>query len=181
LIYKRVVKAIRKEDSNHMIFLNGSVWSNNFDVFEEQIDDNIVYEFHKYWFKINQKAIQVYLDFRDVHEVPIFIGETGENSNEWVRDFRLLLDSNTVGWCFWPYKKMNNTRGIMNFVQPGEYHLITEYAKSDRCSYRGIRENRPDPEKVQAALNEFLENSLFTNNYPNEGYIEALGFNPGKE
>ena len=176
LFYKRIVKDIRQVDSDHMIFLNGSVWSGNFDVFEEIIDDNIVYEFHKYWFDVNQGAIQIYLDFRDSLQVPIYIGETGENTDEWVGEFRKLLDENEVGWCFWPYKKMNNTRGIMNFDEPADYHLITEYAESDRSSFGNIRKNRPDRLRVQKALNQFLENSLYDNNYPNPGYIEALNF-----
>lgn len=49
------------------------------------------------------------------------------------------------------------------------------YAKSDRSTYRNLRENRPEIIKVQAALNGFLDNSLHKNNYPNPGYIEALG------
>lgn len=176
LLYKRIVEEIRTVDQVHTIFLNGSNWSGNFDVFEELFDDNVVYEFHKYWFDVNQEAIQKFLDFRDQHQVPIYIGETGENTDEWVNDFRTLLDKNEVGWCFWPYKKMNNTRGIMNFNEPADYHLISKYAESDRSSYQHIRENRPDILKVQNALNEFIENSLYRNNYVNKGYTKALNF-----
>jgi len=176
LLYKRIVQEIRAVDAEHTIFLNGSNWSGNFDVFEEMLDDNIVYEFHKYWFDVNQEAIQQYVDFRDKHQVPIYIGETGENTDEWVNDFRVLLDENEVSWCFWPYKKMNNSKGIMNFKEPEEYHLITEYAKSDRSSYSKMRENRPDVLKVQKALNSYLENSLYKNNYVNVGYTKGLNF-----
>lgn len=176
LLYKRIITEIRVVDKTHIIFLNGSNWSGNFDVFKERIDDNVVYEFHKYWFPVNQEAIQTYLDFRDNHQVPIYIGETGENTDDWIADFRLLLDKNKVSWCFWPYKKMNNTRGIMNFEEPRDYYLISDYAESDRSSYKKIRENRPDIQKVQQALNGFLNNCQFKNNYVNNGYTEALGF-----
>jgi adenylate kinase family enzyme len=176
LLYSRIVKEVRAVDQQHMIFLNGSNWSGNFDVFEELIDDNIVYEFHKYWFDVNQEAIQQYINFSNQHQVPIYIGETGENTDEWVEEFRILLDENSVNWCFWPYKKMNNTKGIMNFNEPEDYYLITNYAKSDRSSYAKIRENRPNVVKVQKALNEYLENCLYKNNFPNVGYINALGF-----
>jgi len=176
LLYNRIIKEIRKVDSKHMIFLNGSVWSTNFDVFEELVDSNVVYEFHKYWFDVNQEAIQDYVDFRDKHQVPIYIGETGENTDEWVNDFRVLLDENNINWCFWPYKKMNNTKGIMNFNQPEDYYLITEYAKSDRSSFAKIRENRPDGLRVQKALNQYLENSLYKNNFVNKGYTKGLNF-----
>ncbi|MFD1293329.1 glycoside hydrolase family 5 protein [Lutibacter holmesii] len=175
LLYNRIIKEIRAVDKMHMIFLNGSNWSGDFNVFETLVDDNVVYEFHKYWFDVNQEAIQKYLDFRSKHNVPIYIGETGENTDEWVLDFRLLLDKHAVNWCFWPYKKMNNTKGIMNFEQPEDYFLITNYAKSDRSSYKKMRENRPNIEKVQKALNVFLENSLYKNSFPNVGYGEGLG------
>ena len=176
LLYKRIVTEIRKVDNEHTIFLNGSNWSGNFDVFEEIIDSNIVYEFHKYWFEVNQGAIQQYLDFRDKHQVPIYIGETGENTDEWVNDFRILLDKHEISWAFWPYKKMNNTKGIMNFEEPEDYHLITKYADSDRSTFAKMRENRPDILKIQKALNDYLENSLYKNNFPNKGYVKALNF-----
>jgi hypothetical protein len=176
LLYKRMISEIRAVDAEHLIFLNGSVWSGNFDVFEEMMGDNIVYEFHKYWFDVNQESIQQYVDFRDRNNVPIYIGETGENTDEWIADFRALLDENEIGWAFWPYKKMNNTRGILNFDEPSDYYLIKDYAASDRSSYKNMRENRPDTNKVQQALNEYLENALYKNNYPNPGYINGLNF-----
>lgn len=180
LLYKRIIAEIRLVDPYHTIFLNGSVWSGNFDVFEEKLDDNIVYEFHKYWFDVNQEAIQTYLNFRDKWQAPIYIGETGENTDEWVNDFRILLDDHQVNWAFWPYKKMNNTRGIMNFTEPTSYKVITKYAESDRSSYKSTRENRPNIQEVQKALNEFLEQSLYKNNFQNKGYIEALNFKTQK-
>ena len=175
-LYKQTVSAIRKVDKKHTIFLNGSIWSGNFDVFQEMIDDNVVYEFHKYWFDVNQNAVQNYVDFSNQHQVPIYLGESGENTDEWVHDFRSLLDDNNINWCFWPYKKMNNTKGIMTFDEPEDYQLISDYSLSDRSSYNKIRANKPDQAKVQKALNIFLKNALYKNNYPNKGYINALNF-----
>ncbi|NDI98858.1 glycoside hydrolase family 5 protein [Flavobacterium sp. LaA7.5] len=176
LLYKRMIKDIRMVDKKHIIFLNGAIWAGDFGVFEELPDNNVVYEFHKYWFDVNQEAIQNYIDFRDKHNVPIYIGETGENTDEWVMDFRTLLDKNEISWAFWPYKKMDNTKGIMNFEQPENYDLITQYAESDRSSFKNIRENMPDREKVKQALNEYLENCKYENCYQNTGYIKGLGF-----
>jgi len=175
LVYERVVADIRTVDKKHSIFLNGSVWAGDFGVFEKILDDNIVYEFHKYWFDVNQEAIQKYIDFRDKHNVPIYIGETGENTDEWIKDFTALLDQNKVNWAYWPYKKMDNLRGIMNFKQPENYPLITQYADSDRSSFENVRKNMPDRVKVQQALNGFLEQCLYKNCFQNKGYIEGLG------
>lgn len=71
---------------------------------------------------------------------------------------------------------MNNTKGIMNFHEPKDYHLISDYAKSDRSSYLKMRENRPDILKVQNALNAYLNNCLYKNNFINTGYAKALNF-----
>ena len=176
LLYNRIIKEIRVADSKHTIFLNGSIWSSRFNVFKELVDDNVVYEFHKYWVDVNQKTVQEYVNFRDTHQVPIYVGETGENTDKWVEDFRVLLEVQDIHWCYWPYKKMNNTRGIMNFDEPKGYHLISDYAKSDRISYAKMRENRPVISEVQKALNEYLENSLYENNFVNKGYTKVLNF-----
>ena len=64
----------------------------------------------------------------------------------------------------------------MYFEEPEDYHLIPKYALSDRSSYAKIRENRPDVLKVQNALNKYLENSLYQNNFPNKGYSRGLNF-----
>jgi len=70
---------------------------------------------------------------------------------------------------------MDNTKGIMNFKQPENYELITKYAEIDRSSFENIRKNMPDKTKVQKALNQYLENCLYKNNFQNKGYIEGLG------
>lgn len=181
-LYTRTVEAIRTVDTRHLIFLNGSRWSTSFDVFQKPIaDPNIVYEFHKYWFDVEQSEIQPYVDFREKYNVPIYIGETGENTDEWVRDFRLLLDSNAISWCFWPYKKMNNTKGIMNYEEPEPYQYITQYGLSDRSTYAKMRENRPKADtlkQIHAALRQFLHHAQYAHCFQNVGYIEALGLEP---
>lgn len=175
-LYKRITAAIRTVDTNHIIFLGGAQWNTNFSVFSEPFDDKLAYEFHKYWMPVELGEIKQYIDFRDKYDVPIYIGETGENTNEWVKDFRELLDEHDISWAFWPYKKMNNTRGFMNFDQPEEYQQVIDFAEGDRSNFKSIRENRPDRETSIKALKAFNTNSLFDNNYPNTGYIEALGF-----
>nr|WP_322623898.1 cellulase family glycosylhydrolase [uncultured Flavobacterium sp.] len=175
LLYKRLIADVRKVDKKHSIFLNGSVWAGDFGVFESILDNNVVYEFHKYWFDVNQEAIQKYVDFREKYNVPIYIGETGENTDEWIAQFTPLLNKNNIHWAYWPYKKMDNTRGIMNFKQPEDYPLITKFAEADRGSYEKVRNAMPDRTKAQQALNGFLENCIYKNCFQNKGYIEGLG------
>ncbi len=175
-LYKRIVERIRNVDTNHIIILGGARWNTDFSVFGEPFDSNLVYEFHKYWMPPVQSEIQEYIDFRDKYNVPIYMGESGENNDDWVQNFRELLEKNKIGWHFWPYKKMDNTSGPMNFMMPENYDLIIEYAESDRGTYKNIRENKPDYKKVKIALGNFLEECKFENCFPNQDYLKALGF-----
>jgi len=180
-LYKRITKAIREVDQNHIIFIGGAVWETDFSVFTEPFDDKLVYTFHKYWMPPEQKEIQQYVDFREKYNVPILMGESGENDDAWVKDFRELLDKNRIHWTFWPYKKMDNTRGPMNFDKPDGYDAFVRYAEGDRSSFSKIRTLKDSidglaPKEIVNVLNQYVENSRFENCYPNKGYCKALGF-----
>lgn len=179
-LYKRITATIREVDEHHIVFLGGAIWETDFSIFSEPFDDNLVYTFHKYWMPPIQKEIQEYADFRNKFNVPILMGESGENNDEWVKDFRLLLDSNKIHWTFWPYKKMDNTRGPMNFDKPESYDNFIAYAESDRSTFGKIRSLKDSlqgikPAEVKKLLFQFVENSKFENCYPNAGYCDALG------
>ena len=111
-LYKKIVAGIRTVDPNHLIFLGGAQWNNNFKVFGPPFDSKLVYTFHKYWMEVNQQAIQEYLDFRDKYNVPLWMGESGENTDEWVAAYRSILERHGIGWCFWPYKKVDATSSV---------------------------------------------------------------------
>jgi endoglucanase len=175
-VYKRIAKAIREVDNHHLLFLGGSQWDSNFKPFGMPFDTKTVYTFHKYWTPPKQEVIQQYIDFRDKYNVPIYVGETGENDDAWILEFRKLLEQNNIGWHFWPYKKIDNTRGIVTFSTPDHYQEVVAYADTIRTSFADIRKMRPkDIDQVKQALDGFLENCQFKHCTPNKGYIEALG------
>lgn len=175
-LYKEITKAIRTVDTNHILFLGGAQWDSNFKVFGPPFDSKLVYTFHKYWTDAGKKVIQDYIDFRDKYNVPIYCGETGENTDQWVGDFKNTLEKNNIGWHYWPYKKMDNTRGIVTFNIPAGYDKIIEYTEKPRADFEAIRKAAPlNREQIKTALYGFLDNCKFENCRPNKGYIEALG------
>lgn len=176
-LYKKITAAIRAVDKNHIVFLGGAQWDSNFKIFGPPFDDKLVYTFHKYWTEPTQEVVQDYIDFGNKYNVPIWMGESGENTNEWINDFRTMLEKNNIGWCFWPYKKMESTRGIVSINQPDNFDLIIDFAENSDFDYGSIRDNRPDFEKVKSALRQYLENCKLKNCKVNDGYIEALGLN----
>lgn len=176
-VFKQITSAIRTVDKNHILFIGGAQWDSNFKPFGPPFDSKLVYTFHKYWTEPVQKVIQDYIDFGDKYNVPIYCGETGENTDEWVKSFRDLLEKDNIGWHFWPYKKPDNTRGIVTFNVPAGYEKIIEYTEKPRADFAAIRKAAPqDREQIKKALYEFINNSKFENCRPNKGYMEALGF-----
>ena len=174
-LYRKIVSGIREVDKNHIIFLGGAQWDGNFKVFGPPFDDKLAYTFHKYWMDVNQKAIQEYLDFRDKHNVPVWMGESGENTDEWIASFRTLLETHNVGWCFWPYKKLDATSSIVSINLPAEWDAIITFANGPRTTFEEVRKNRPPKAKVEKALSDYLVRMKFANCRINQGYIKALG------
>jgi aryl-phospho-beta-D-glucosidase BglC (GH1 family) len=172
--YKEIVHEIRKVDTNHVVFLGGAQWDTNFGVFGPPFDRKVVYTFHKYWCDTTQAMIQEYVDFRSRYNVPIWMGESGENKDEWIRGWRSLLERNSIGWCFWPYKKLDATTCVMTFDRPEVYEEIVRFANAPRGSYEEIRKARPPVEEVRKALQGLLENCKFPKCRMNEGYVKAL-------
>jgi aryl-phospho-beta-D-glucosidase BglC (GH1 family) len=180
-VYKKIAKAIREVDSNHLLFLGGAQWNSDFTAFGQPFDKKLVYTFHKYWTEPTKQVIQPYLDFSAKYNVPLYCGETGENDNLWVETFRKVLDSGGVSWHYWPYKKPDNTRGIVRFEKPVYYDSVIAFADASKNTFADIRKNRPsNPVQIKKALDDFLENCRFKNCVQNNLYIRALGFVPKK-
>jgi aryl-phospho-beta-D-glucosidase BglC (GH1 family) len=177
--YKRLITALRAIDKNHIMFIGGAQWDSNFRIFGEPFDGNSVYTFHKYWSPTDKSVIQEYIDFRDKHNVPIWLGESGENTNEWISAFRKTLEENNIGWCFWTFKRLDATRCVASVKPPESYDTLIAYSECNRAGYEDIRKNRPDAKLIKKVLEQYLENIRFKNCVINKEYLEALGVNSG--
>ena len=178
-VYKRGVEAIRSVDPNHIILLGGAQWNSNFSMFDEKaIDSNMLYTCHRYWCDTLQSNLQDFIDFRNKVNLPLYMGETGENTDEWVGGFRRLMERNNMGWHFWPYKKLEKTSCMVHIKKPANWDLIVEYTQKPRNNFTDIRSARPDQELVKKAMLELLENIKFAHCIKNQGYIKALGMKP---
>ena len=75
----------------------------------------MAYSFHKYWNPTTVETIQKFLDMRDELNVPLWMGESGENNNEWYRSAVALFEADTIGWAWWTIKKLDS-ESRNNFV-----------------------------------------------------------------
>jgi endoglucanase len=180
-LYQRIVSAIRQVDKNHLIFLEGAQWASKFNMFSKPFDHKLVYSFHKYWTDTTQEVIQEYVDFRNRFDVPIYVGETGENDDRWILAFRKLLEKNNIGWHYWPYKKMESTSCLVSFPKPASWDSLVAYTRHPRSSHEEIRKARPkDISSIHQAMEAFLTNLQSRNYLFNKAYISGIGLREGE-
>lgn len=174
-LYRRIVGAIRKHDENHVILLGAAQWNTNFRVFGPPFDDKLAYTFHRYWEEVQPSLVQEYVAFSERYNVPLWMGESGENTYEWIAAFRTLLEERGIGWCFWTYKRLDTDRSVVSIERTPEWEEIVAFAEHPRTTFKDVRDNRPPRQVIARALGDYLENIRFERCRVNRGYLEALG------
>jgi hypothetical protein len=176
-LYKKLSGEIRKIDTHHILFLGGAQWDSNFSVFSKPFDTNVAYTFHKYWTAPDESVLKQYIDFRERYDVPIWMGESGENTDEWITQFVKALEKNNIGWAFWPYKKMEKSSAVVSIIPPADWGQIVEFAKLPRDT--GHVEDRLKVRPEQGTINRvfaaLLESVRMQKCRVNGGYLKALG------
>jgi endoglucanase len=150
-LYKRITAEIRKVDQKHMITLEGFNWANDWSLFEKTFDNNVFYQFHYYcWARPdNLNSIDEFLKKRNELNTPIWVGETGEKGNAIYWSTSQYLETNNIGFSFWPWKKMDTQNTPYSVRKPKNWDLITEYTRG------GIK---PDNVLAEKIFNELLDN-----------------------
>ena len=165
-----ITTAIRSEDTNHIIFIEGNGWANNYAGLMPSWDKNLVVSFHKYWNKNDVASIQKFMDIRDKYNVPLWLGESGENNNEWYREAIQLMESHDIGWCWWPLKKIG-VNNPFEVKMPASYAALIEYWKD--------KAPKPSAEQAYKALMQLAENYKTKNLVVHYDVLEAM-FPKGK-
>ena len=130
-LYKDITTEIRAVDNNHIIFIEGNGFANDFNGLTPPWDDNMVYSFHKYWSENTTESIQWVLDIREENNVPLWMGEAGENSNVWFTDAIELFETNDIGWSWWPMKRIETIVGPYSIDFTDGYKKILSYWRGE--------------------------------------------------
>ncbi len=138
----RTTAAIREVDKRHMIVIEGNCWGNNYrGVLDDgPWDDNLVISFHKYWNHTDRESIAGMLELREKHGMPLWLGETGENSNDWFARTVALAEGEGIGWAWWPLKKLRYNNPLQIVANDG-YRKVLAYWNG-----KGPRPSREDAE-----------------------------------
>ncbi|MDD5891273.1 MAG: cellulase family glycosylhydrolase [Bacteroidales bacterium] len=178
-LYQEACAEIRKIDKNHILIIGGLQWNGNFKPLRSvEFGDNVMYSCHIYKCPPTVGSISHFVQFRNESGCPMYMGETGENTDEWVHDFRIAMENVGISWTYWCYKKLDNTKGFLNIVLPEGWDEIVRFLEADRSTFAGIREANGDRDRCKGILDTYLENCKFANCNINKGYISALGLKP---
>ncbi len=165
-LFVNITNAIRSVDKKHIIIIEGNAWGNNYNGMLPTWDNNMVLSFHKYWNNNDVQSIQHILDTRDKYNVPVWLGETGENSNTWFTDAVKLFSNNNIGWSWWPLKKLGNNNPLQIKMNNNYQHLV-DY-------WNGKTKEPPKESDVYSGLIEFAIYSNIRSNIVHKDVIDAL-------
>lgn len=161
----RLTKAIREVDQNHIVIIEGNGWGNNYKGILPPWDDNLVLSFHKYWSFNEQNVIQQFLEIREKYNIPIWLGESGENSNAWFADAIQLAERNNIGWCWWPLKKLGSNNPVEIKVNKGYLGIL---------NYWEGKGDKPSETEAYEAFMQLAENTKIENCVIHKDVIDAM-------
>ncbi len=165
-LYYEITDSIRAVDTNHIIFIEGNWWANDFTGLTPPWDNNMVYSPHKYWSINDQASIQWVLNIRDTYNVPIYFGETGENSNVWFKDAIELFDEYNMGWAWWPNKKIDDIAGPLSVDRSADYQTLLDYWEGNG--------SQPSAAFVKATLMQLTEDIKLENCRYQPDVVDAM-------
>lgn len=164
-LQRRITEAIREVDQNHIVIIEGNCWGNNYNGLPAQLwDDNLVFSFHKYWNGNDQNAIQGLINLREKHDVPLYLGESGENSNTWFTNAISLVEENGIGWAWWPLKKIG-TNNPLEIKPNADYQRIIDWRPG---------QEKPSEAEAYQALMQFTEDIKLENNIYHKDVVDAM-------
>jgi endoglucanase len=164
-LLSEITATIREVDKQHIIFVEGNCWANNYKGLLPFADRNTVVSFHKYWNYNDQNAIQGFIDIRNQYNVPIWLGESGENSNAWYTDAIQLLERNKIGWAWWPLKKLGFNNPLQVQTNDG-YKAIINYWKGTGA--------KPSSEEAYKSLMQLADAVKIQNTKYKKDVVDAM-------
>jgi len=136
--YKKIIKAIRSVDKNHILFTEGNTWATDVECLDRFDDDNYALSVHSYeptdftfnyvphlsypqkgpggWnATVMRRHLSRYQRVAKARKVPVFVGEFGVNARQghygedrWLADILKCFNRFGFHWTYWTYKAVKN-------------------------------------------------------------------------
>lgn len=168
-IYGQTIDSIRTVDQNHMVIIEGNWYGNDHTGLLPPFDNNMVYSFHHYVGASTDTIImfnQYKNDIGKQYNVPLWVGEFGENSSSWGYGIRTFFERNNIGWSWWNFKSVERISSLFSYKISDEYQTLINYWAGN-----GIK---PDTALAFAGLMSLAENIHFDSCKINLGLTRAL-------
>lgn len=154
--YDELIPRIRKYDKNHMLTLEGAVFSMDMDIFDHEYDPechNWCIHTHFYHFSPEVRDLYRFLDSSVRCNVPIWIGEGGSElvDNSIYYEIAATFD---IGYSIWTWKSADDPKGegsgVVRYQLPKDWEPVRAYIRNGGP--------RPSYQKSQKIMDEMLEN-----------------------
>ena len=165
-LYVQITNKIREYDTNHLIVIEGNWFANDHTGLTPPWDDNLVYSFHKYWNYNDPASIAWIIDIREQYNVPLWMGESGENSNAWYTEAAALFERNNIGWSWWPWKRISTIVAPFSVPSNPNYDAIVSYWKGESSA--------PSVTDAIAGVMQLAEDTKVVNNSYYKDVVDAL-------
>ena len=162
--YDEAGAAVRKHDRKHMLSIEGHHWSTMTTVFNRRYDDNMVIHFHRYGCMPDFQSYKEYLELSERLNLPLWLGETGENTLEWFTAMYPLAAELGIGYNIWPWKKMETSNSPLSVNKPAQWQKLLDFTEGGE---------RPSYEETQSILREYLDNIQAENCTHNAAVTQA--------
>jgi hypothetical protein len=163
--YEEAIQAIRKIDRKHLFSIEGHHWATDPAVFYKKYDDNMLIHFHRYGCPPDMSAFREYFALGETLDTPLWLGETGENSNEWYAALYNTAFELGIGINVWPWKKMDRANSPYSIKKPKNWDALLAYTAGGK---------KPGKAEVIAMLDEYLENMKLDNCVENAAVNTAI-------
>jgi len=164
-LYRDMTSAIRSVDPDHLIILEGNCWGGSYGGLPTLWDSNLALSFHKYWNATDAASLNGMFALRDSRHVPIWLGESGENGNEWFRQTIRMAETEKIGWSWWPYKKIESVVGPVSVASTAGWDAFVAWGKGG---------SRPDSAALDRGLVELADNLRLPASRINRDVLDAM-------
>lgn len=182
-VYQETVAAIREVDPDHIIFIEGNYWSQDYSQIDAPFDANLAISPHYYnaaatragtWPMVVDNVMQSRgrmeqdMDSRDAYarkyNVPVWIGEFGVRRYEnladkdaVLRDYIDCFESRGHSWCYWSFKDFG-LRGPLYLKPNNKWYEFTSEIRALKIKYHTDRAHTDEhPWTYEQFLDDYQE------------------------
>jgi hypothetical protein len=163
-VLMQISDAVRQVDDQHLFFVEGDMFAEWIHGLTPLWDDNMAIAFHRYWKTNSVDCLDEYVHVSTDNQVPLWLSESGENSNPWCRELVNLCNTHNIGRTFWAWKKSGGNSGGFIATLPATAEYVVNHMWSDTV----------DADLFEQGLYDMAEAFKTENCREQHGYFAAL-------